>query len=67
MDLREIGWKDVYWIHLAHNRDQWQALLNIVMNFKIPQNVGNFMTHSLTHTASQEGLCSVELVSGIRS
>jgi hypothetical protein len=23
MDLREIGWKDVDWVHLAQDRDQW--------------------------------------------
>jgi hypothetical protein len=26
MDLREIGWKDVDWIHLAKDRDWWQAV-----------------------------------------
>jgi hypothetical protein len=26
MDLREIGWEDVDWIHLAHDRDQWLLL-----------------------------------------
>jgi hypothetical protein len=32
MDLRDIGWGDVEWIHLAQDRDQWQALVNAVMN-----------------------------------
>jgi hypothetical protein len=27
-DLREIGWGDMDWIHLAQDRDQWQALVN---------------------------------------
>jgi hypothetical protein len=31
MDLKEIGWKDVDWIHLVYDRDQWQAVLNIVI------------------------------------
>jgi len=26
MDLREIGWEGVDWMHLAQDRDQWQAL-----------------------------------------
>jgi hypothetical protein len=26
----EIGWEDVYWIHVAENRDQWRALVNTV-------------------------------------
>jgi len=32
MDLMEIGWKGVGWMHLAEDRDQWQALVNMVMN-----------------------------------
>jgi hypothetical protein len=32
MDLREIGWEGVHWMHLAQARDQWQALVNTVMN-----------------------------------
>jgi hypothetical protein len=36
MDLREIGWDDVDWIELAQDRDQWRALVNTVMNLRIP-------------------------------
>jgi hypothetical protein len=25
LDPREIGWKDAHWIHVAQDRDQWQA------------------------------------------
>jgi hypothetical protein len=32
MDLREIGWGDVEWIHLAQDRDHWRAVVNAVMN-----------------------------------
>jgi hypothetical protein len=35
MDLREIGWEGVDWMHLAHDRDQWRAVVNTVMNFRI--------------------------------
>jgi hypothetical protein len=31
MDLREIGWGSVEWIHLAHDRDWWWAVVNTVM------------------------------------
>jgi hypothetical protein len=36
MDLREIGYGDVDWIHLAQDRDRWRALLNMVMNLRVP-------------------------------
>jgi hypothetical protein len=36
MDLREIGWEGVDWIHLAQDRDQWQALVNMIMNPQVP-------------------------------
>ena len=32
-DLQEVGWKVVDWIDLAQNRDMWQGLVNVVMNF----------------------------------
>jgi len=31
MDLREIGWDGVYWIHLTEFRDQWEAVVNMVI------------------------------------
>jgi hypothetical protein len=36
MDLREIVWDGVGWMHLAHDRDQWRALVNTVMNLRVP-------------------------------
>jgi hypothetical protein len=36
MDLREIGWDGVDWIELAQERDQWRALVNTVMNLRVP-------------------------------
>jgi len=35
MDLREIGWGSVEWIQLAQDRDQWHALVNMVMNLRV--------------------------------
>jgi hypothetical protein len=32
INLREIEWDGVDWIHLAQDRDQWRALVNTVMN-----------------------------------
>jgi hypothetical protein len=36
MDLREIEWDSVDWIELAQDRDQWKALVNTVMNLRVP-------------------------------
>jgi hypothetical protein len=43
IDLREIGWEGMDWIDLAQDRDQWRALMNMVMKL----------------AASHEGLSSV--------
>jgi hypothetical protein len=42
MDLREIGWESVDWMHLAQDRDQWRAVVSTVMNLRVPQNEGEF-------------------------
>jgi hypothetical protein len=36
MDLREIGWVGMDWIYLAQVRDQRRALVNTVMNTRVP-------------------------------
>jgi hypothetical protein len=36
MDLGEIGWGDVDWIGLAQDRDKRRALVNEVMNLRVP-------------------------------
>jgi hypothetical protein len=35
MDLREIGWGGVEWIHLAQDRGLWRAVVNAVMNLPV--------------------------------
>jgi hypothetical protein len=35
MDLREIGWGCVEWIHLPQDRDRWGAVVNAVMNLRV--------------------------------
>jgi len=36
MNLRERGWGSLNWMHLAHDRDQWQDLVNMAMNLEFP-------------------------------
>jgi hypothetical protein len=35
-NIRAIGWDGMDWIDLAQNRDQWRALVNTVMNLRVP-------------------------------
>jgi hypothetical protein len=35
MHLRELGWGGMDWIHLAQDRDQWGALVDMVMNLRV--------------------------------
>jgi hypothetical protein len=34
--LRNIGWGGMDWIDLPQDRDQWKALVNTVMNLRVP-------------------------------
>jgi hypothetical protein len=35
MDFREIGWGGMDWIDLAQDRDQWRALVSMIMNLQV--------------------------------
>jgi hypothetical protein len=48
MDLGETGWGCVDWIGLAQDRDKWRALVNVVLNLRVPQSAGKFSSGCIT-------------------
>jgi hypothetical protein len=36
MDLGEVGWRNVYWIGLAKDRNRWRGVVNSVLNLRVP-------------------------------
>jgi hypothetical protein len=36
MDVREIGWYGMDWTDVAQDRNQWRALVNTVLKFRVP-------------------------------
>jgi hypothetical protein len=45
------------WIDLAQDKDQWRVLMNTIMNLRIQQKAGEFLSGC---TAPHEGLGSVK-------
>ena len=44
LDLQKVGFAGMDWKELAQDRERWRTLRNEVMNFRVPQNAGNFLT-----------------------
>jgi hypothetical protein len=42
MDLREIVWDGVDRLNMAEDRDQWRALVNTVLNFRVLEGLHNW-------------------------
>jgi hypothetical protein len=48
MNLREMGWDGMDWIDLVQDRDQWRALVNTIINLRVPQNARKFLSSCTT-------------------
>jgi hypothetical protein len=62
MDLRETEWRDMDWIHLPQNREQWRALVNMAMNLRLNKILGNIRIAE--RLAVSQGLGSMKSVIG---
>jgi hypothetical protein len=60
MDLIEMGWGDMDWVGLAEDSDMWKALVNSVLNLRVPQNAGKLAcvqrTRDLSSSAQLHGV-----------
>jgi hypothetical protein len=61
MDLLEIEVCIVDWIGLAQDRYRWRALVNSVLNLRVPYNPGNYRVVAQV-VASRAVLSSTELI-----
>jgi hypothetical protein len=53
INLKNIGWKGVYWIHLAKDGDQWQTLVHTVTNLLSSIKCRNYLTSQGTISFSR--------------
>ena len=56
MDLQEVGCEYMDWIGLAQDRYRWRTLVSAVMNLRVPQNAGNFLTNCKPVSSSRRTL-----------
>jgi hypothetical protein len=61
MNLGEVGWGGVDWIGVAQDRNRWRAVVNSVLNLRVPWNAGKLSSGLASSGLSS--ISSIELVS----
>jgi hypothetical protein len=56
-DIKETEYESVEWIHLAQCRGQWWALVNTVLNLRLPRKTGN-VTIGATISLYKYSICA---------
>ena len=56
MNYIELSCDGVDWIDLAKDTDRWKAVMDTVMNIRVPYNLGNFLNRSETLSFSRSTL-----------
>jgi hypothetical protein len=36
MNVQDVGWGGMDWIYLTEDRDRWRAVVNAIMNLRVP-------------------------------
>jgi hypothetical protein len=52
----DVGWGDVDWIGMAQDRNRWRALVNSVLNIRVPHNAGKLssgLTYGVLSSSAQ--------------
>jgi len=60
--MKESEWDDVAWIHLAQDRAKKRAAVNTIMDLRLPQHLGNFLSRWWANTLSRTLLHVVSLL-----
>ena len=57
--FNEIGYMNVDWIRLAHDWVKWKALIRMVMNLRVPYNVGDFVANLMSGCITRRAVLRV--------
>jgi hypothetical protein len=52
MDIQGMGWGDMEWIDLAHDKDKLWVTVRAGINLRVTQNAGNILTSLTLYTPS---------------